>query len=172
MITRPTTERSRTHYLGVQLATLGAGIGVLVVAHTITRRMNDAVTGATATTVIVLLLLVPLALAAVARSTSVIVTSGHSDAYRIFRSRHLFGVGALLLTVGATIAAATVVHDPFGKLLAYGRITGENIVDVGILAAAVICIVGAGVAFIGAWDRLNTERHWHRSLHLSGHHRT
>jgi len=167
MATRTTTELSPTHYLRLQLATLGGGIGTLVLAHTLTGRMNDSVTGATPTTVIVLLLVIPLALAAVARSTFVIVTSGHSDAYRIFRCRHLFAAGALLLVAGATIAASMVVHDPFDKLFAHGRITGEDIVDVGIVAAALICMVGAGVAFTGAWDRLHVERHWHRSLHLS-----
>ena len=168
MTTGTTTELSPTHYLRLQLATLGAGIGTLMLAHTITGRMNDAATGATPTTVLVLLLVVPLALAAVARSTFVIVTSGHSDAYRIFRSRHLFASGALLSVIAATIAASMVVHDPFGKLFAHGRITGEDIVDVGIVAAALICMFGAGVAFTGAWDRLHVERHWHRSLHLSG----
>lgn len=165
-----TTEVSPTHYLRLQLAMLGVGIGTLLLAHMLTRRMDDSVTGASPTTVIVLLLVVPFALAAVARSTFVIVTSGHSDAYRIFRSRHLFATGALLFVVAATIAATMVVHDPFDKLFAHGRITGEDIVDVGIVATALICMVGSGVAFIGAWDRLHAERHWTRLLHLSSRH--
>ena len=172
MATGTTTELSSTRYFGLQLATLGTGLGALVVAHTITRETNDSVTGATPTTAIVLLLVIPLALAAVARSTYVIVTSGHSDAHRIFRSRHLFTTGALLLAVGAAIAASMVVHDPFDKLFAHGRITGEDLVDVGLVAAALICLFGAGVAFTGAWDRLHAERHWHRSLHLHGRRQT
>ena len=168
MTTGTTTELSSTRYLRVQLAVLGAGLGALVVAHTITRRMNDSVTGAAPATVLVLLLVVPLALAAVARSTFVLVTSGDSDAYRVFRCRHLFATGALLFVIAATTLASMVAHDPFGKLFAHGRITGEDIVDVGIVAAALICMFGAGVAFTGAWDRLHAERHWHRSLHLYG----
>ena len=163
-----TTELSPTRYFWLQLAMLGAGIGTLLLAHMITRRMDDAVTGATLPTLVVLLVVVPLALAAVARSTYVIVTSGFSDAYRIFRSRHLFRSGALLCAVGAIVAVSMVIHDPFDKLFAHGQITGEDIVDVGIVIAALTCLVGAGVALTGAWDRRHEERHWHRSLHLHG----
>ncbi len=65
-----------------------------------------------------------------------------------------------------------VVHDPFDKLFAHGRITGEDIVDVGMVTAALSCLVGAGVALAGAWDRMHAERHWHRSLHLHGRRQT
>ncbi len=164
MSMEPTTELSPTRYFWLQLAMLSVGIAALLAAHIATQRMDDAVTGATVPTLVVLLVVVPLALAAVARSTYVIVTSGFSDAYRIFRSRHLFTSGALLFVVAVTGIVAMVVHDPFDKLFAHGRITGEDIVDVGIMFAAVICMVGAGVAFTGAWDRLHAERHWHRSL--------
>jgi hypothetical protein len=166
MSMEPTTERSPTRYVWLQLVMLSAGIGALVVAHTITRRMTDAATGATLPTLAALLVVLPLALGAVARSTYVLVTSGFSDAYRIFRSRHLFTSGALLFAIGTAAAVSMVVHDPFEKLFAHGRITGEDIVDVGIVIAALTCLVGAGVAFTGAWDRLHAERHWHRSLHL------
>ncbi len=164
----PTNEFSRTHYLGVQLATLGTGIGALVAAHALTRHLGASAGGTVPTAGIVTLLIVPLALAAVARSTFVIVTSGHSDSYRIFRSRHLFATGSLLFVVGATITAAMVVHDPFHKFFAHGHITAEDVVDVSLVIAALICTVGAGVALVGAWDRLHTERHWHLSLHLYG----
>jgi len=171
-MTTATTRLSATRYFWLQLAVLGAGIGSLVLAHAITRPMNDSMTGATPRTLIALLVVVPLALAAVARSTYVIVTSGYSDAYRIFRSRHLFATGLLLSVVAASTTASMVVRDPFGKLFAHGRITGEDIVDVGIVGAALICTVGAGAAFAGSWDRRHVERHWHRSLHLDGRRRT
>ena len=64
-----------------------------------------------------------------------------------------------------------VVHDPFDKLFAHGRITAEDIVDVGIVIAAFVCWVGAGVAITGAWDTLHAERNWHRTMHLRGHRR-
>lgn len=172
MATGTTTDLASTSYLGVQLAMLATGLGTLLVAHTVARGTNDAVTGATPATVIVLLPAVLLALAAVARSTFVIVTSGHSDAHRVFRCRHLFTTATLLLVVAVAAAAGLVVHDPFDKLFSHGRITGEDIVDVSILIAALICMFGAGVAFTGAWDRLHAERHWHRSLHLYSRRRT
>jgi hypothetical protein len=57
-------------------------------------------------------------------------------------------------------------RGPFDTLFAHGRITGEDIVDTAAVVAAVVCMVGAGVASIGAWDRMHEERNWHRTLHL------
>ncbi len=171
-MTTGTTRLSATQHFWLQLARLCAGIGTLALAHSITQPMNDSTTGATLPTVIALLVVIPLALAAVGRSTYVIVTSGHSDAYRIFRSRHLFATGVVLSIVAAATTASMIVHDAFGKLFAHGRITGEDMVDLGIMAAALICTVGAGAAFTGSWDRRHAERHWHRSLHLDGRRQT
>ncbi len=166
MSMKPTAELSPTHYFWLQLATLGAGIGALALTHMITSGMDDSVAGASPATIIVLLVVISSSLVAVGRSAYVIVTAGFSDAYRVFRSRHLFTSGSLLSAVAATTTGWLVVHDPFDKLFAHGRITGEDIVDVGIAVAAFTCMVGAGVAFTGAWDRLHAERHWHRTLHL------
>jgi hypothetical protein len=165
MSTTPTSELSPTRYFWLRLVLLGAGFGVLVLTHRVTERLDDSVaTGAPA--VIGGLGAVALALALVARSTQVIVTSAFSDAYRVFRARHLAFCAALLLGIGALTAAAMVVHDPFDRLFAHGRITAEDIVDAGIVIAALVSWVGAGTALSGAWDASHAERNWHRTLHL------
>jgi hypothetical protein len=96
----------------------------------------------------------------------VIVTSAFSDAYRVFRARHLAFCAALLLGLGAVTAAVMVLHDPYDKLFAHGMITAEDIVDAGAVIAALVCWVGAGVAITGAWDASRAERNWHHTLHL------
>jgi hypothetical protein len=167
----PTTALSPTRYFWLQLAVLTAGFGVLVVVHEITRRMHDGPTSPTLVMAAVVMVSVSASLVAVARSTYVIVTAAFSDAHRVFRSRHLLLCAVLLLAVTAIGAGTVIVHDPFDKLFAHGRITGEDITDVGIVLAAVVCGVGAGVALTGAWDTLHEERHWYRSVHLRGHRR-
>jgi hypothetical protein len=168
--TKPTsalspTELSPTRYFWLRLALLGAGLGVLVLTHRVTGQLDDSVATDTSA-VIGGLVVVALALALVARSAHVIVTSAFSDAYRVFRARHLAVCAALLLGIGALTAAMMVVHDPFDKLFAHGRITAEDIVDAGIVTAALVCWIGAGVAITGAWDASRAERNWHRTLHL------
>jgi hypothetical protein len=164
MSTTPTSERSPTRYFRLRLGLLGAGLGVLALTHRITGRLDDSVaTGRSA--VIGALMIVAVSLAVVGRSVHVIVTSAFSDAYRVFRARHLAFCAALLFGIGVLTAIAMVVHDPFDKLFAYGRITAEDIVDAGIVVAALVCWVGAGVATTGAWDASHAERNWHRTLH-------
>jgi hypothetical protein len=165
MSTKPTSEFSRTRYFWLRLVLLVAGLGVLVLTHHVTERLDDSV-AADRPAVLGGLGVVTVALALVARSTQVIVTSAFSDAYRVFRARHLAFCAALLLGIGALTAAAMVVHDPFDRLFAYGRITAEDIVDASIVIAGLVCWVGAGVALSGAWDASHAERNWHHTLHL------
>ena len=165
MPTETTTLGSPTGYFRLQLAALGSGLGVLFLAHDLARRLDDSDAGATVTTAVVILV-VSLALAAIGRAVHVIVTSAFSDAYRVFRSRHLLGCGTLLFVVASGGAGAVFASGPFDKLFAHGRIGGEDIVDVATMVAAVVCMVGAGVALTGAWDRMHEERNWHRTLHL------
>ena len=165
MSTKPTSELFPTGYFWLRLALLGAGLGVLVLTHRVAGRLDDSVaTGRSA--VAGGLVAVALAMALVARSVHVIVTSAFSDAYRVFRARHLAVCAALLLGIGALTAAVMVLHDPFDKLFAHGRITAEDLVDVGVVIAALVCWVGSGVAITGAWDALHAERNWHHTLHL------
>lgn len=160
-----TTEVSPTRYFWLQLAALGAGLGALFLAHYVTRQLDDSAAGATFSTAVVMLV-VSTALAVVGRAVYVIVTTAFSDAHRVFRTRHLVVCGTLLFVVAAGASGALVARGPFEKLFAHGRITGEDIIDIATVLAAVVCMVGAGVASIGAWDRMHEERNWHRTLHL------
>ena len=157
--------RSPTSYFWLQLAALGAGLGALFLAHDLPRRLDES--GARATVgMAVVILVVSLALGLIWRAVHVIVTSAFSDAYRVFRSRHLLACGALLVFVAAVETGAVIRRGPFDKFFAYGRITGEVIVDVATVLAALVCMVGAGVALTGAWERMHEERNWHLTLHL------
>ena len=165
MSTKPTGGLSPTRYFWLRLVMLGAGLGALVLTHRTVSGLDDSVaTGRSA--VIGVLVIVALSLAVVGRSVHVIVTSAFSDAYRVFRARHLAVCATLLVVIGALAATAMVVHDPFDKLFAHGRITAEDIVDASVVIAALVCWVGAGVAITGAWDASRAERNWHHTLHL------
>jgi hypothetical protein len=165
MSTKTTSQLSPTRYFWLRLVLLGAGLGVVVLAHRVTEQLDDpAATGRRA--LVGAFVVVALALALVVRSVQVIVTSAFSDAYRVFRARHLAFCAALLLGLGAVTAAVMVLHDPYDKLFAHGMITAEDIVDAGAVIAALVCWVGAGVAITGAWDASRAERNWHHTLHL------
>ena len=157
--------RSPTSYFWLQLAALGAGLGVLFLAQDLTRRLDGSDARDNFGTPMVVLV-VTVALGVIWRSVHVIVTSAFSDAYRVFRSRHLLACGALLLSVAAAEAGALIWRGPFDKFFAHGRITGEVIVEVSTVVAALVCMVGAGVALSGAWDHMHEERDWHRTLQL------
>lgn len=165
MVTRPISELSRTRYFWLRLILLGVGLGVLVLSHRVTEQL-DASVAADRGAVIGGLGAVALALTLAARSVHVIVTSAFSDAYRVFRARHLAFCATLLFGIGALAATAMVMHDPYDKLFARGSITAEDIVDSGVMIVALVCWVGAGVAITGAWDASRAERNWHRTLHL------
>jgi hypothetical protein len=165
MSTKPIEELSPTHYFWRRLVALGVGLGLLVLAPTMSRRLDDSgYTSSSATVAVILVVMVAVAIAG--RSVHVIVTSAFSDAYRVFRARHLVACASLLLASGTTVAYAVVVRDPFRRAFAHGRITGLDIIDVGTVIAALVCLVGAGVALSGAWDASLEERNWHRTLYL------
>lgn len=163
--------RSPTRYFWTQLTILAAGIGVLVVTHQVTARLDDPVDGAGLTTMFVSIIVVAAAVGSMTRANYVIVTSGSSDAYRVFRARHLFVCAALLFVVASIALGWVIAHDAFRGVFSHGRVTGEDVVDVGLLAAALISMVGAGSALAGSWDSLHVERHWHLHLHRAGHRR-
>lgn len=165
MCMEPTTAVSPTRYFWMQLAALGAGLGGLFLAHLVAQRLADSGGGSTFATAVTMLM-VTASLGVVVRAVYVMVTSAFSDAHRVFRTRHLTACGALLFAAAAVAAGAMVARGPFGKLFAHGRFTGEDIVDMATVVATAVCMVGAGVASIGAWDRMHEERNWHRTLHL------
>lgn len=165
MSTKSASEFSPTRYFWLWLALLGTGLGFLVLAHRLSQQLDGSV-ATSRSAVVGVLVVIALSLALVARSVQVIVTSAFSDAYRVFRARHLAVCATLLLSIGALTAAVMVVHDPFDKLFAHGRIAAEDLVDAGLVIAALVCSVGAGVALTGAWDSSRAERNWHHTLHL------
>jgi uncharacterized membrane protein YidH (DUF202 family) len=165
MLTETTTPVSPTRYFWLQLTALASGLGALFLAHHVTRRLDDSTASTTFATVVVIVL-VAASLAVIGRAVYVIVTSAFSDAYRVFRTRHLLFCGTLLFAVAASEAGWLIWRGPFDKFFAHGRITGEVIVEVSTVLAALVCMVGAGVALTGAWERRHVERNWHRTLHL------
>lgn len=165
MSTKTSSELSPTRYFWLRLVLLGAGLGLLVLTHRFAGGLEDSI-AAGRSAVAGVLAVVALSLAIVGRSVHVIVTAAFSDAYRVFRAQHLAACTALLFGIGAVTTALVVVHDPFDNLFAHGRITAEDVVDVGGVIAALVCWIGAGVSITGAWDASRAERNWHHTLHL------
>jgi hypothetical protein len=160
MTTEAITDVSPTVSFLVHVAGLGAGLGALVVAHEVIRRQDDPAATATAAT----LVLVMLGVAGVGRAVHAIISSASSDARRVFRARHLMVCGALLYFVTGGIAGALIAPGAFGSPLQRG-VGSETIVGVGALAAALVCLVGAGFATARAAERFPAERNWQRALH-------
>ena len=156
--------RSPTRYVWLWLATLTAGLGAVLLAHPVARELDAGRASAPATIGLALSTLI--ALAVTAKSVHVLVTSAFSDAYRVFRARHLFACASTLVVTGAVTARAVVVREPFRHVFAHGSVNGLDIVDVATVIAALVCLVGAGVALTGAWDARHEERNWHRMLRL------
>ena len=171
MSNHDTARRSPTRYVWTQLAMLAAGVVVLAVAHRIAVRSDNPGEGADSVTLIVSIVVVSAAVASMARANYVLVTSGFSEAHRVFRARHLFACAALLFVVASIALGWVIAHDAFREFFAHGQVTGEDIVDVGILASSLVSMVGAGSALSGSWDSLHEERHWYRHLYRSGHRR-
>ena len=152
MSTGPSARLFGRQHFWVRLVLLVVGIGGLRLSHQIASGTTTSRTAA----------LVAVALAAVVWSTWAIVVSALSGAYRVFRSRHLL-VCAALLGSAAVMISSLVVHGPFDRLFAHGRITGEDVADFGSVLAAFVCAVGTAIAATGAWEAMSEERHWHRS---------
>jgi len=166
MSTEPNADRFRKHSFWLQLTLLAAGIGVLWLSQRSATWHADA---STRRAVLQTSAVVLVSLAAVARSTYVMVTSALSDAYRVFRSRHLLAVALVLLGTAIVVTGSLVMGDPFAEFFAHGHITSGAVAGVGSGAIALVCGVGALVALVGAWEAVREEKHWYRSLHL--HHR-
>lgn len=166
MSTEPSNVLRRKHSFWLQLVLLSTGIAGLWLSHRSATWYGDS---STRNAVLQTSAIVLVSLAVVARTTQVIVTSAHSDAYRVFRARHLLTCGAVLLGTAILLTGSLILREPLGRLLSRGRVTGGDIADVATGAAAVVCGVGAVVALVGAWDAAREERHWYRSLH--SHHR-
>jgi len=70
----------------------------------------------------------------------------------------------VLLTIGIVQVGSILRGRPFGSFFSQGQITAMEIADVGLVLAAIACLTGAGIAFIGAAEAYREERSWHISL--------
>ncbi len=147
-----------------QLALLSTGVGGLWLSHHLAGSGESDRGSVLLSTAIV----VVAALTAGAWGVHLMVVSAFSDMRRVFRSRHLLTCGGILFAAGAAAALPVATSRPFHSVVAHGRITGEEVADVGSLTGTVVCAVGAIVTAMGAWDAFHDERHWHRSLHIGG----
>jgi hypothetical protein len=164
MANEPITRLSPTRYVWLWLGALTAGLAAVLLAHPVARELDAGSASGRAT--LGLALSTVIALALTVKAVHVLVTSAFSDAYRVFRARHLFACASTLVVTGAVTARAVVVREPFRHVFAYGWVNGMDIVDVATVIAALVCLVGAGVALTGAWDARHAERNWHRMLRL------
>lgn len=156
-----TNRLSGKHYFWLQLALVGASLVGLWLSHHIGRFGTDS---SSRNVLLGTAAVVGVSLAGLGRAAHVIVTSAFSDSHRVFRSRHLLAC-SFVLFAAAVFAAVLAISDPFARVLSHGRITAEEVADVGSLVAFAICSVTAVVTAIGSWDAFHDERHWYRSLH-------
>jgi hypothetical protein len=150
----------RTNRLN-QFGLLVVGMVGLWAVHSIARWPTDSSTtrvllGCAAGTAI--------ALWVIAKAVRSFITSIERGQDRIFRSRHLLGCGLVQLGASVVLSLSLVNRDPFSRLLAHGAVTGPDIVDLGYVAAAGVCLFGAFTALIAASEAHQVERRWHRYL--------
>ncbi len=143
------THFSGQRYFWVHLALLGAGTVGLCLAHRMAATSRPLTIGFAAVSLLI-----------VGRAVGTIVNGGFSDAYRVFRARHLLACSIALLASTVLTVGPLVADEPFGRLFAHGRITAAEFADVGSMVAVVTCAVGAVVTSHGAWDARRDERHW------------
>jgi hypothetical protein len=82
----------------------------------------------------------------------------------VFCFRSNLVAGALLSIAAGTLCVSFVVRDPLRELFAHGQVTTDELADLGCLGAALACLAGAGIAFVGAWDEFWDERRWVSSI--------
>ena len=147
----------------LHLAMLGVGVAGLWVSQRIAT-VDPAVGSASLWTSLVSIA----SLSALARGVYITVSSGSSEFFRVFRSRHLVLVGLILLAASVVLTMLVVLDDPFGRFFAHGRITSSDLADLAGALGAMVCGLGAIVSFTGAWEAHQAERRWYDWLHLHG----
>ena len=113
-------------------------------------------------------LLVVASLAVLGFATWSLVSAAESRWLHVFCGRRVFVCGVLVWTMSALFIASMIRRDLFQELASSGRITAGAIVDSGFVLAAVICMTGAGVAFLAAYDAYRHERTWPISMGTTG----
>jgi len=93
-----------------------------------------------------------------------LITAPASRLHLVFRGGHLLAV-AVGLSLSTAVLLIVVFRDGlFNHLFASGQVDARDIADGGLGLAMVVCAVGAFAALIDAFERIHSERHWHRSL--------
>ena len=158
----PEVERlePRTNRLG-QIGVLAVGVIGLWAMHDIALWPTDP---STSRVLLWCLAGTAIALWMVAKAVTSFIRSIERGQDRIFRSRHLLGCGLVQLGASAVLSLSLVNRDPFPGLFAHGEVTGPDIVDLGYVVAAGLCLFGALTALMAARAAHQVERRWHRYL--------
>ena len=158
----PEVERlePRTNRLG-QFGLLAVGVLGLWAMHDIAQWPTDP---STSRVLLWCLAGTAIALWVVAKAVTSFIRSIERGQDRVFRSRHLLGCGLVQLGASAVLSLSLVNRDPFPGLLAHGQVTGADIVDLGYVVAAGLCLFGAFTALMAARAAHQVERRWHRYL--------
>ena len=134
---------------------LGVGLLTLVTAWAMTGpTAGDGIASGWTTPVVLV------ALVLVGGGTVLLIQGVDCRVQRLFRTRRLFAIGALLIVAGVGMTAACLSSGPFASILARGRADTADLHDACMLAAAFICMTGACVAFALAREARQHERHW------------
>lgn len=91
-----------------------------------------------------------------------LLASAQSHLRHVFCGRRVFVFGGFLSVAGTTLAVLLVRRHPFGQLAASGQLTAVEIVDLGLLFAAIVCLTAAVVAFFDSVEAYREESSWHQ----------
>jgi len=142
-----------------QAAVVGAGLAGLCVTYEIARWPSDS---SSTRVVLAVACLSIVSLAAMGMAIAHFVDSVEHTRTRIFRSGHLVVMGVLYASIAALLWIRVLLRGPFSDVLSRGRITANEVTDLGELVGGALCLVGAIAAFIGARDAYVDERPWRR----------
>jgi hypothetical protein len=140
---------------------LAGAIALLATAHGVAAWSGDP--GGRAPT-FATLGIVMTSLAALSWSSWGLVESNTSRWRHVFFGRRVAWCAGALAFVGGGLVLSLAMSDPFQAFFSSGRITAEELVDLGCVLGAVVSLTLAAAAALAAWDALEDERHWGRSL--------
>jgi len=108
--------------------------------------------------------LVAASLATLLFAMSSLLSSSQSRLRHVFCGRRILIFAGALSIIGVALAGSIIRRNVLGQFLSHGGIGATEIVDAGLILAAVACLTGAGIAFFGAADAYREERSWHLSF--------
>jgi hypothetical protein len=83
-----------------------------------------------------------------------------SPSRRVFHSGPAIRVAVWLLAMAVTVATLLIWIDPFDGIAAYGKPLSNVLVDLGAIAALLICLSGGVIALRNASRARSDERSW------------